>query len=989
MSTTTQPVSADDRRKMPKDGFRCELVRKQIRTMSLAGSEHGVTIVRVARLLANYVEQCPRLYLLVVLLLLSGTLARNSAAAETGDAGYGRIVVPFLRTHCLRCHGPDVQEAEFRVDLQLPNDFLDRAGKEKWGEVVNVLNSHEMPPEDEPQPDAATVAHVVDWITQQTARAELQRRDSAIVLRRLNRDEYRNTIRDLVGIDFDPAMFPQDPPAGGFDNNGGALTISPLHIELYFDAARQILDRALVEGDRPPVLKWRFEPESGDSDSNRVTYDGQRLIVNGGQNRVENQFVVLHQSAWNKKINVRDFRLPFEGEYIVRVRAAGTVPTLDEVVESARQKLNGRLQERMAKEPQRAEWHQREFDETLNHFRTDRMYKFGPPRIKLTQDLGGQPRVVGEFDVAAPRDTPQVYEFPVRFTTESAGLTLENVYSIPSVLENFWFQTADDFARPEAWVDWLEIEGPVYPSWPPASHRMILSDSPLRERDERAYAREVIARFMRLAYRRPVTDAEVDAKLALFDKVRGDAPSFVEAIKTPLIGILVSPHFLYLAEPPAGDPLADSKPAPDETLSDNKSAALREFEDRTGRKIKARVLQVAGDNVKIEREDGKPFLVPIATFSDADQDYIRDHRFSLHENGARDVRGANSDYLNDYQLAIRLTYFLWSSMPDDELSQLADAGGLRDEQVLVAQVNRLLTDPKSEAFVRNFAGQWLGLREVGANPPAPDLYPRYDRHLETSIVQESQAFFAEILRHDLSVMNFVKSDFVVINERLARFYDIPDVRGDHFRRVAVPDGVPRGGVVTQASVLSITSNGTRTSPVKRGTWIMKNVLGIDPGLPVANAGEIAPKVPGIDKATVRQRLEIHRELAQCARCHNKIDPLGFALENFNAAGEWRDQEGFGYKGRVGANDPVIDASAKLLDGTEFVGVAGLQEVLVDKEELFLRCLAGKMFTYALGRELGVADKLHVDAAVEHMQQGDRTLRQLIQFVVRSEPFQTK
>ncbi|MCA9033439.1 MAG: DUF1588 domain-containing protein, partial [Planctomycetaceae bacterium] len=184
-------------------------------------------------------------------------------------------------------------------------------------------------------------------------------------------------------------------------------------------------------------------------------------------------------------------------------------------------------------------------------------------------------------------------------------------------------------------------------------------------------------------------------------------------------------------------------------------------------------------------------------------------------------------------------------------------------------------------------------------------------HLETSIVGESEAFFAEVLRSRESAMNLVKSDFAVVNERLARYYGIPNVRGDAFRRVPLPEGVPRGGVVTQASVLTITSNGTRTSPVKRGTWILKNILGTDPGLPVANAGDIAPKVPGIDKATVRQRLEIHRELPQCARCHSKIDPLGFSLENFNAAGEYRTQEGFGYKGRIGQNDPLIDASAVL------------------------------------------------------------------------------
>ncbi|MBC8114140.1 MAG: DUF1588 domain-containing protein, partial [Candidatus Saccharimonas sp.] len=186
-----------------------------------------------------------------------------------------------------------------------------------------------------------------------------------------------------------------------------------------------------------------------------------------------------------------------------------------------------------------------------------------------------------------------------------------------------------------------------------------------------------------------------------------------------------------------------------------------------------------------------------------------------------------------------------------------------------------------------------------------------------------------------------------------------------------------------------TSNGTRTSPVKRGTWVMKNLLGTDPGLPVANAGDIAPKVPGIDKATVRQRLEIHRTLAQCARCHNKIDPLGFALENFNAAGEWRDREGFGYKGRVERNDPAIDASSKLPDGTAIDGVDDLRKTLLQKEDLFLNCLAGKLFTYGLGRELGVADQPQIKAAVESTKQNKYMLRSLIQFVVTSEAFGTK
>nr|MBC8291120.1 DUF1592 domain-containing protein [Planctomycetota bacterium] len=445
------------------------------------------------------------------------------------------------------------------------------------------------------------------------------------------------------------------------------------------------------------------------------------------------------------------------------------------------------------------------------------------------------------------------------------------------------------------------------------------------------------------------------------------------------------------------------------------SESFRRYRDSSGRQVTGRLIALKGVTVQLELSSGRVVSLPLSKFSSTDRVYIRALAAKAAaakpatpkpaapvkpapktpiptrpspESSPGDSQGApRLRRLSNFELASRLSYFLWSTMPDDELFNLAEEGKLTDPQTLGGQVDRMLSDPKSDAFVTNFAGQWLSLREVGSNPPAPDLYPRYDRHLEESIVQESEEFFKEILHNRLSLMSFVSARFVVVNERLARFYGIPNVRGDHFRRVRVPDGVHRGGIVTQASVLTITSNGTRTSPVKRGTWVMKNVLGIDPGLPVANAGDIAPKVPGLDKATVRQRLEIHRSLPQCARCHNKIDPLGFGLENFNAAGEWRDKEGFGYKGRVGPNDPDIDSSSKMIDGTEFTGVDGLQDVLMKKRDLFLNCLSGKLYTYALGRELGIADQPHVKAAVTHVKRsGNNNLPALIRFIVMSDPF---
>lgn len=852
----------------------------------------------------------------IVLLLTTGwclTFALQSAWAQNAGgeqqfvpdkSAYEKTVTPFLQEHCLRCHGEKTQEADFRVDTQLTADLSDRINRQRWNEVVDVLNSHSMPPESEPQPKAESTAAVVDFITNQTLLAETISRSSSVVLRRLNRSEYRNTIRDLIGVDFDTSGFPQDPPAGGFDNNGSALTMSPLHLELYYNAARQILDRAIVTSDRPPAIRWRFEPESGNSDSNRVVYDGQRVIVNGGNNPAQNGFRIVHHENWDKHINARDFRLKHPGDYLIRVRAAGKVPTREMVVESARGFLQDRFNKQMAENPKGEKYHREQFERDLEHFRTHRMYDYGPPRARLTVTQGGQPRVIAEFDVTAAPGQPQILEFRTRCTAENSGVTVDYAYSIPRELENFWFQSGDAFARPELYVDWIEIEGPVYESWPPASHANLLFTSKTRELNESEYAREVIARFLPRAYRRPVTDAEIAEKHAIFARVSKAGGTFEDSLRAALTAALVSPNFLYLTE------------------------------DRTGT---ARAAAMA---------------------------------------------------LNAHQLASRLSYFLWSSMPDAELMALADTGQILKPNILRQQIDRMLGDAKNEAFVKNFAGQWLGLRDVGANPPAADLYPQYDRHLETSMVGESEAFFAEILHKDLDALNFVKSDFVVINERLARFYGIDGVKGDDFRPVPLPANVARGGVMTQASILTITSNGTRTSPVKRGTWIMKNVLGTDPGLPVANAGEIAPKVPGIDKATVRQRLEIHRTLPQCARCHNKIDPLGFALENFNACGEYREREGHGYKGRIERNDPVIDASSQLPDGTKITGVSSLQDALLARENLFLKCLASKMLTYALGRELGLADQKTVTDIVQHMKANRRTVRSLVHAIVNSSQFQT-
>ncbi len=640
-------------------------------------------------------------------------------------------------------------------------------------------------------------------------------------------------------------------------------------------------------------------------DARRVRVDERNphVLVNGNNNKQENSWVVMRRDVWDRWIGARSFRVPVEGIYAIRIHAAGRVPSRDAIVASADRFLTQQRAENIATQPKAKAYFDRQYEASLDHLKSDPMYDYGPPRLKLVQQLGAQPRTIAEFDVDASPTEPKTYSYLTRFTTESAGITINYAYSVPRTIENFRFYENDAFPRPEALVDWIEIEGPVYDAWPPTSHTQILFPVP-EGSTESDYARKVLERFLRRAYRRPLTTAEVNSKLGLFTAARR-VGTLVEAIKIAIAASLVSPHFLYLVEP------------------------------------------------------------------------------------GGDEKGVQPTSLNDHQLAARLSYFLWSSMPDDQLFRLASHGQLHDADTLRSHVDRMLADPKAEAFVRDFAGQWLGLREVGLNPPTATLYPRYDRHLETSIVNEAEAYFREFLLNDIDIRQMIRSDFVVINERLARYYGIPNVRGDGFRRVSVSEGVHRGGLLTQASMLTTTSNGTRTSPVKRGTWILKTLLGTDPGLPVANVGEIAPKVPGIDKATVRRRLEIHRTLPQCARCHAKIDPLGFALENYDASGRWRMQEGFGYAGRVEANDPRIDASSAMPDGTRINGVDGLQRAILEKDGMFVSCLASKMMTYAYGRELGLADQPAVTAVVAETQKGGYTLRALVKAIVTSKSFGTK
>lgn len=350
--------------------------------------------------------------------------------------------------------------------------------------------------------------------------------------------------------------------------------------------------------------------------------------------------------------------------------------------------------------------------------------------------------------------------------------------------------------------------------------------------------------------------------------------------------------------------------------------------------------------------------------------------------------------LDDYALASRLSYFLWSSMPDEELLKAAGAGKMRDPAELRKQVERLLSDPKAQAFTQNFTGQWLSLRAIDATSPDRTLYPEYDDILKDASLKETALFFEEVLRQDLSLTNFVASDFTFLNARLARHYGIPGVEGTEMRRVSLPPESHRGGVLTMASVMKVTANGTTTSPILRGSWVLERILGTPPPKPPADVEAIEPDIRGA--TTIREQLAKHRDVASCASCHSKIDPPGFALESFDVIGGWREnyratgepREVNGRRVRVWPG-PAVDPSDELADGRKFRNIDDYRKLLLEDKDQLARNLTEKLLAYATGAAPATVDQPQIEAIVSKLREKDYGFRSLIHEIVESPLFQSK
>ncbi len=795
-----------------------------------------------------------------ILFLASASLGATGQLASSTAQSAASPQRALLNRYCVTCHNERLQTAGLMLDRVDIEDV--RAAAPIWEKVVRKLRTASMPPAGMPRPDAASYDSLATYIEVELDRAAAaDPNPGRPAVHRLNRVEYANAIRDLLAVEIDGVtLLPADDAGHGFDNIAEMLSVSPLLVERYMFAARRITRLALGDPNVSPFTE---------------TYDVSRDLVQTG--RMSEDLPLGSRGG----IAVRH-HFPLDGEYILTIRLQ-------------RNKDNYIIG--------LAEPHQLDV-------------RLDGARIKLFP-VGGEHRGVSgplySFILPDYRGDPEQerYELTtdadleVRFPSK-AGTRLVQVAFLHEIFEPEGKVmprqlrdelTASGYKGGPPAVDQVSIRGPYDATGvgETASRAKILVCTPKGAGDEEACAREILSKLARRAYRRPVTEADLQVLLGFYNAGRRDG-GFEVGIRGALQRILVSPEFLF----------------------------------------------------RIERDP--PDAVP-----------DRPYRIS------------------DLELASRLSFFLWSSIPDDELLALAEHGKLKDPTVLKQQVKRMLDDVRSRMLVENFAGQWLSLRNLQDISPDPKVFPDFDDNLRQALREESELFFESTLREDRSLLDLLDADYTFLNERLAQHYGIPDVFGSHFRRVDLQNE-ERRGLLGQGSVLTVTSYSNRTAPTIRGKWLLDNIMGAPPPPPPPNVPSLREEDGEEGQVlTMRQRLEQHRANPVCAACHSHMDPLGFALENFDALGKWRTSVG----------GTPIDPSGQLPDGTEFRGPAELREILLSRREQFVITVTEKLLLYALGRGLEHYDQPVVRKIVRDAAPEGYRWSSLIEGIVESTPFQMR
>ena len=872
----------------------------------------------------------------------------------------------FFKTHCVECHDSATKSGGLDLSL-LKSELSNGDNFARWVKIHDRIESGEMPPKKQSRPKANELADVLKSLKQSLIEAEKARADdeNRTGVRRLTRGEYENTIRDLFdmpGIALQGNL-PADGSAHGFDKNSDALDISHVNMAKYVEAADHALNLAIATQPNAPASRIQ-----------RVSLASQYIV----------QVILLNGDAVLLKDKQPDPNFP----------PAGEQGHLDH---GAHNRM-GSFSEQSAVGVFRHE------DESFNPYfqefatlypgryrvRTS-LWSFGwdqgkvlPSRgieavrlaaVQLTENGrgGGHPSyVLGYHD--APSLDSKVHEFVTWLNfKETLGF---NTASLAPVHNYNRKGRAMAFTGPGIACDWLDVEGPLYDIWPPLGHRALFGNlsivefkpaehpgvrTPQRKllrqeiigsknqpdpvvglwtvhsEEPLADADRLLATFLPRAFRRPVADEVRKEYVAKVDERLKAGDCFESAMRWTYRAALCSPDFLYHVE--------------------------------------SAVAEVA----RLQKSQTAPVTTP---------------------SSANRLNSGEFSYVDDHSLACRLSYFFWNSLPDEQLTKLADSGKLHEPETLKIEVERLLKDARSQRFIEDFLGQWLKLRQIAATDPDKKLYPEFNPYLQDSMVAETRAFFRELIERNLDASHLVRSDFAMLNEKLATHYGIAGVSGSQIRRVPLPPNHPRGPFLTQAAILKITANGTTTSPVPRGAFVMARLLGQEPDPPPPNIPAIEPDVRGAK--TIREQLDKHRADVSCASCHAKMDPPGFALESFDVIGGWRDRYrsiGDGDAAPRGSIDPFIgisfklgppvNASGVLPDERAFKEITEFQTLLAADATRLLRNLAQQLAIYSIGRDIAFSDRDEINAIVANTQKNGGGVRTLIHEVIQSRLFQTK
>ncbi len=762
-----------------------------------------------------------------------------------------------LDRYCVSCHNGKLKTA----GLALDELDLNRVGgnAEVWEKIATKFRTHEMPPPGRPRPDRATYDATTVYLEKELDAALAERpHPGHVPVHRLNRTEYTNAVRDLLGlkIDSQSLLIADEPDKQGFENIAGLLSVSPARLERYLAAARKISRLAIGDPTINPVVET-YTIHAGLVQDDRVSED-LPFGTQGGMS-IDHSFPI--DAEYSIKILLKR-------QVYLYIMGMGEAHELDVRVDGVRVKrfsVGGEDKGMTAPESYAGNTQGDPAWEEYMHTADAHL------EVRVPVKAGG--RKVGVSFVR------QYWEREGILSPRQTGyavVTNENYFDSPS-------------------VESVLIGGPYNPAGKAdtadtPSRRKIFSCRPNDRASEEPCATQILSGLASRAYRRPVTKEDVQTLLGFYRSGHA-AGGFEVGIQRGLERILAAPSFLF----------------------------------------------------RVERQ---PPGMPGSTYR-----------------------------LTDLELASRVSFFLWSSLPDAELIGVAARGKLQDPVVMEQQVRRMLADPRADALVDNFAAQWLNLGKIAGVKPDEYVHPEFDENLRGAMLEETRRFLTVQLREDRSVVDLLSADYTFINERLARHYGVPDVFGNQFRRVTFKDGV-RGGLLGQASILTVTSYPNRTSPVVRGRWLLDNMLGAAPPPPPPDVPTLVEPGESNQPRSVRERMEAHRTNPTCAACHVRMDPLGFALENFDALGKWR----------TSSDGVPVDAAASLPDGTQFDGVVGLRKLLVGHRDEFVRTLTEKLLSYALGRGIEHFDLPTVRQIARDAAPTGHRWSALVLGIVKSTPF---